>query len=277
MLMHPRRALAQSLVAASVLCALGFAAPAWADNITITSSGAAYGYDTAYLNDSQFTFPNGSHSVDVYTGADLISGTDTTTGKAFSQVVFCDDVNNFLAGTPYSFSQGSLSSVVSNTTKLNQISALISSGTTLLAGGNYKIGSNTYTATEVSSALQMAIWTAEYQADTSNTNVEARYVNTGSGWVSNDFWISSPSNSTDVTLADTFLGYAVPGTWSPSTSIVELIAQNPTNNQNLTYYFNGTTTSGGSPSPVFEPASMTVLGMGMIGLVASRRRRRAKV
>ena len=270
---HSLRPRAFSVVAASVICGLGFAVPAWADTISVTSDSAAYGYDTIHLNDSNFAFPppyasnsGGVSSVWVYSGADSIGGTDTTSGKAFAAVVFCTDVNNYLVGTPYTFAQGTLSDTVTNTTKIKQIGALISNGSQLLANSQDTVGGHTYSQTEISSALQIAVWTAEYQSGTTGYNPTSS---------SRGFWVSGPSDQNDVTLAQTFLNDATTGTWSPSGNIVQLLALNPTNNQNLTYYTASGSLAGNPGLPVVEPAALSLLGLGLTGLAAARRRRAA--
>ena len=270
--LHAARPQIASVLAASVVIALGVTAPARADVLDITSEGAAYGYDVAELHDSLFTFPeNGLHAIAVYSGADKLAGTDLTTSKAFSAaVVFCTDVQNYLQNPSYTFKVGALSDTVTNATKATQIEALVSNGSQLLASNHDTVNGHTYTATQISSALQIAVWTAEYQTGTTAYN---------DGNSSRGFWTTPYPGyniAADLTLANVFLGYVDTSSpaWTTSGSFVQLEPLNPVNNQDLTYFVGGTLA--GNPNlPVVEPAALSLLGLGVAGLLAARRRRAA--
>jgi len=281
MIPQPFRRMALPAAIAVASAAISFGA-ARADVIHITSDVAAYGYDTAYLNATALTFPGpygstsgGVSSVDMESGADLISGTNqTANGSLFSAVVFCTQADAYLVDPPYTFTQGTLSSTIADPTRQAQIAALIGNGTLLLQSGAYAIGGTTYTATEVSSALQIAVWTAEYQTGSSNNGTGGYDAGsaTTTGGASSNFWVSGLSNPGDVTLANTFLDYVTGGTWGQIGTVVQLLAQTPTPNQSLSYYVAGTAPTGGTSDPVPEPATTLVFGVGLLGLLAVRRR-----
>ncbi len=236
-----------SLAGIAAAFGLALAAPAQATTFDVTSDGAAYGYDTIGLNASSGVFPGGATSIAVYSGADRISGHLVGSGDAFSLVAFCVDVHDWLAAPSMTYRGGLLADTISDPAKQAQIRTLVTDGTALLASGHY----GAYSATEISSALQIAIWTAEYQ--TGDSGYDATDSSRG-------FWVSGPSDATDIALADTYLADVTSGAWTPHGDAVQLEGLRPYPNQDLAF-------------AVPEPATFGLLGAGVLGLVARRRRR----
>jgi hypothetical protein len=226
---------------------LALAGPARATTFDVTSDAAAYGYDTIHLNAASGIFPSGATSIWVYSGADRIAGHAGGSGDAFSLVAFCVDVYDWLVAPSMTYRGGLLADTIGDPGKQAQIRTLVTDGTALLASGHY----GAYSATEISSALQIAVWTAEYQ--TGNDHYSATDSSRG-------FWVSGPSDATDIALADTYLADVTSGAWAPRGSAVQLEALNPQPSQDLAF-------------AVPEPATFGLLGAGVLGLVARRRRR----
>jgi hypothetical protein len=241
------------------VCAAILAVRAQADVIDITGDTAAYGYDTATLNTSSGGFPNG---IEVYTGADLITGTDLSTSSPFSAIAFCVDIHDYLQNVPYTFTQGALAGttqdpLITDPVKQTQVAALISHGNALLTSGQYA-GQQ---ATEVSAALQIAVWVAENQAG--DTGYE---VTRDANDPDQTFWLSNVSDPNDVTLAMAYLG-DVEGSnpaWTVIAPVYSLQALSPTVNQTLAY---------DPAAPIPEPGTLGLFGLGLAGLAALRRRR----
>ncbi|MBN9507530.1 MAG: PEP-CTERM sorting domain-containing protein [Alphaproteobacteria bacterium] len=236
-----------SLAGLTAALGLALAVPAQATTIDVTSDGAAYGYDTVHLNASSGIFPGGATSIWVYSGADRIAGHAVGSGDAFSLVAFCVDAHDWLVAPSMTYRGGLLADTIGDPVKQAQIRTLVTDGTALLARGHY----GAYSATEISSALQIAVWAAEYQTG------DDHYSATDS---SRGFWVSGPSDATDIALADTYLADVTSGAWTAHGDALQLEALNPQPNQNLAF-------------AVPEPATFGLLGAGVLGLIARRRRR----
>ena len=158
-------------------------------------------------------------------------------------LVFCVDIFHNLS-LPSNYTQTALTTLTS--ARLSQLNALLSHASDVVLDAN------------TSGGMLLAVWEVLYEDVLTGLNVNA-----------GEFKTTSAANAT----ANLYLSYLA-GTWTADKngtltgSVQHLVPVSPSHSQELAFY-EGT---GSSTVSVPEPASMALLGMGLVGLGLTRRR-----
>jgi hypothetical protein len=246
---------AKAVFGVSVLLGLS-AGSATAGTITTTSVSLPNGSTTVNIVDTAQSVDSG--------GNNIITGTiglQTTASGALN--TYCVDLFDYInvGSNAYTFNNNQLAAgqtfrngTATGTWTTGQVNMI----TALLTNGAMQTQNTINTA-----ALQIAIWEVEY--DNKQTN------GTYSLSIHDGFYFTATGDSNSaatLSMAQTYLNNITSGTWVTDANHVAMyLTSNPTGTQNLVYL---QTVVGGSPVP--EPSTIAVFGLGLIGLWAVRRR-----
>ncbi len=225
------------LLAAAAGAAMSASSLAYAGTIDVTH----YSVPVGLTEEISYSGHPGFHE-DAIAGQ-IILDTHSTSGNS-TVAVWCTDIFNDLATG--NFSQGLLTTnrdgigLVLTSTQIGEIGGLINVGDALLSSGHPTAG---YTENEVSAAIQNAIWEVE---------------------IGPDFSFSSSDHKLKG-LVNTYVTDITDGTFALDADVLQYTDGNYSQGVSATYT--------PPPSPVPEPASILLLGMGVLGLAAMRRRR----
>lgn len=210
-------------------------------NVAFAATTFTYnGYSVADEQNIQILTPN-----NVYGGAGQITlnGSGTNVGQHI--LAWCLDIYDYLQGSG-SYQMGPLTTAGSGspnppltTTQIGQIGSLIGHGNALVGSTH-----------DVSAAVQLAIWELEYGSS---------------------FTFSGLSSGV-TTLATTYLANVSGGSWSTPAYVVTLLSQ--TGNQNLAFVTPLPDPGPGGPTPLPGALPLFAAGLGIVGYLSNRRRKR---
>ena len=224
--------------------------PAFAGPFELTAGigGITTGDLTGYV---QFTGTPPVPSEHVFVGPLEMTVTDTAIPSSIQQTLYCTDIfHDFVSGGLYNRSSSSLSGRIGSP-KTDQINALLSNAPQNDANAG--------------AAVQAAIWEIENEPGTTGYNVS-----TGELTVAID---GSPAGFASDVATD--LLNVTNGTWLPQAgvSVWEYV---PINGANQSFGYLALS-GGGGDIPVPEPATLGILGLGMLGVAATRRKRQTQL
>ena len=250
---------------AGTAAVLGFCAPAQATTVTVSNVAQNWGSVSVGIVDKLFAPAGGSVNSQTNMNAGAIALSVPTSFVASGVIQsYCIDIFHYTA-TPTTYTVGTLASSPEqsapnattswSTTQVNMITALLQNGAL-----------QTQNAINTA-ALQVAIWEVEYGTAASSYSLSS-LTNTSQNFY---FTTTSDTNSTAVlTQAAQELTYAANGTWALSNATIAYELNNGSGVQDQVYL--NTVASGGGNNPAPEPATIGILGLGLAGLWAARRK-----
>jgi len=240
------------------------AGPAFADTQYLLTEGPNFTSGDLIGSINYSGTPTVTYNNNVYIGPLNMDVTNETTLVTTTQTVYCTDIfDEFKAGGLYTLSATSLTSYLTSqlgnsanaTIKVQQINALLSNA----APTNQVTGA----------AIQAAIWEIENETGVTGYSL-ANGLFTASVDAGNQTAFAADATSYLSNVSGT---NGTNGTWQPTgaDSVWEyVVAQGQNSNQTFGFL---ATTGGGNNVPLPEPTTLTVLGLGLAGLVVARRRK----
>ncbi len=213
--------------------------------VACIAAGPAFAAPSLIVSNSDNLFANGSAnttltyaptnlSVNARAGQFNVSVKESAGGLSSLLQVFCTDIFHTLM-LPTTYQVGLLADTLLNSVKVNQINALLSNGNRLA------------TSNASSAGLQLAIWEVQNEQGTSGYNL-----------TTGDFKVTN-TDAAALAAAGSYLAKIGSGEWqaNPYATVRQLRADG---RQSLSYL------------DVPEPASLVLLGAGLLGLIAVRKR-----
>lgn len=197
---------------------------------------SSIGLDSPGGKNGTISYAPTSFSVNAGIGRLALNGTDAASDPV-SFLTYCIDIFHFVHAGPFTLQAAS--SILSNPTKLGQLSALLANADPLVVDAT------------TSAAAQLAVWEIAFETGTSAYDLNA-----------GDLKVTGGNSAGARTLANSYLANVIGGTWQPSGGKLEVLYA-PDNQIQLL-----------SVAAVPEPATWAMLigGFGLVG--ASMRRRR---
>jgi hypothetical protein len=190
--------------------------------------------------------------VNAYIGPLNMTVTDTATNSSIQQTLWCTDIfNDFQAGGLYTISQTDLASRI-GTAKANQINALLANVTPVDAAQG--------------AAAQAAIWEIENEPGLTGYQIDTGLFTTSVDSDADEFASDIATYLGNVSGTD-----GTNGVWQPVAG-VPVTEYVPIDGPNQSFGFLNLS-GGGDIPPVPEPASLGILGLGILGVAAVRRKR----